>query len=212
MTYVGHISRVRDQLREWEMCVHFPGNLRYLPAGLQEVAARLSLATQHGTNFKLNFCMAYTSRDELAHVTRQLIDSRLVTAAALASESLVDHLTYVKTESAAMASADLLLRTSGEQRFSDYFLWQSAWSALHFVPIKFPELTFWHLALAVIEYQVHLGSIDAARDQYTKSFAWNPMDVAMLDLIKSRPKMAADKYRESCIAGSAVQESIPESE
>lgn len=54
---------------------------------------------------------------------------------------------------------DLLIRTSGEIRLSDFMLWQSSWSCIYFTPVLWPEFTIWELLKAVFEYQRSLGTL-----------------------------------------------------
>ena len=52
-----------------------------------------------------------------------------------------------------MTGPDLLVRTSGEVRLSDFLLWQSSYSVTHFTQVLWPEFSLWHLLAAVFHYQ-----------------------------------------------------------
>uniref|UniRef100_A0A3B3Z7M4 Alkyl transferase n=1 Tax=Periophthalmus magnuspinnatus TaxID=409849 RepID=A0A3B3Z7M4_9GOBI len=61
---------------------------------------------------------------------------------------------------------DLLIRTSGEVRLSDFLLWQTSHSCVVFQSVLWPEYTFWNLCEAIIQYQLNHKSIQKARDLY----------------------------------------------
>ena len=54
---------------------------------------------------------------------------------------------------------DLLIRTSGEVRLSDFLLWQTSYSTIYFTPILWPEFSLWDLCKAILHYQKNLPSV-----------------------------------------------------
>lgn len=58
---------------------------------------------------------------------------------------------------------ELLIRTSGESRLSDYLIWQSGQALIHFTPVLWPEFTFWELLVALVAYQRAAPSLEAAK-------------------------------------------------
>lgn len=60
-------------------------------------------------------------------------------------------------------AVDLLIRTSGESRLSDYLIWQSGQALIHFTPVLWPEFSFWELLVALVAYQRAAPSLEAAR-------------------------------------------------
>ena len=66
---------------------------------------------------------------------------------------------------------DLLIRTSGETRLSDFLLWQSRFSLLHFTPTLWPDFSFWDFAAAVVAWQGSRGELARAR----ASAVWRPL-------------------------------------
>merc|ERR1719507_807079 len=59
---------------------------------------------------------------------------------------------------------DLMIRTSGEKRLSDFLLWQSDNAIIHFTSVLWPEFSLWHLLAAVFYYQRHRMELDATHD------------------------------------------------
>uniref|UniRef100_A0A5F8HDD6 Alkyl transferase n=1 Tax=Monodelphis domestica TaxID=13616 RepID=A0A5F8HDD6_MONDO len=78
------------------------------------------------------------------------------------SESLLDKCLYTNNS----PNPDILIRTSGEVRLSDFLLWQTSHSCLVFQPILWPEYSFWNLCEAILQFQVNHSMLQKARDSY----------------------------------------------
>ncbi|XP_044523851.1 dehydrodolichyl diphosphate synthase complex subunit DHDDS isoform X3 [Gracilinanus agilis] len=80
------------------------------------------------------------------------------------SESLLDKCLYTNNS----PNPDILIRTSGEVRLSDFLLWQTSHSCLVFQPILWPEYSFWNLCEAILQFQVNHSMLQKARDSYVE--------------------------------------------
>uniref|UniRef100_A0A8C2VEJ7 Alkyl transferase n=1 Tax=Chinchilla lanigera TaxID=34839 RepID=A0A8C2VEJ7_CHILA len=80
------------------------------------------------------------------------------------SECLLDKCLYTHHS----PHPDILIRTSGEVRLSDFLLWQTSHSCLVFQPILWPEYTFWNLCEAILQYQMNHSVLQKARDMYAE--------------------------------------------
>uniref|UniRef100_H0VBI9 Alkyl transferase n=1 Tax=Cavia porcellus TaxID=10141 RepID=H0VBI9_CAVPO len=80
------------------------------------------------------------------------------------SECLLDKCLYTHHS----PHPDILIRTSGEVRLSDFLLWQTSHSCLVFQPILWPEYTFWNLCEAILQYQMNHSMLQKARDMYAE--------------------------------------------
>uniref|UniRef100_A3KGL0 Alkyl transferase n=1 Tax=Mus musculus TaxID=10090 RepID=A3KGL0_MOUSE len=80
------------------------------------------------------------------------------------SESLLDKCLYSNHS----PHPDILIRTSGEVRLSDFLLWQTSHSCLVFQPVLWPEYTFWNLCEAILQFQRNHGALQKARDMYAE--------------------------------------------
>jgi undecaprenyl diphosphate synthase len=140
--------------RETERCVTEGVRLRVigrrdrLPAWLPEVIERAERATAGGTGLTLRIAVDYSSRDAILRavalwhadrVPERDEFARLLGMADASGESAPD--------------VDFVLRTSGEQRLSDYLLWESAYAELIFTPRLWPDMDSGDLARAVEEFQ-----------------------------------------------------------
>ena len=104
-------------------------------------------ATKHGTRLDLRIAVDYSSRDALVRAAARLADSGDVTREAL-SRAMCD----VDRWDGEYRDVDLLIRTGGEQRLSDFMLWECAYAELYFTDRRWPEFTAADLAGAVAEY------------------------------------------------------------
>lgn len=82
---------------------------------------------------------------------------------------------------------DLLIRTSGEIRLSDFLLWQSSHTVLSFTPVLWPEFSIWHLIQAVFYYQRHEPNTRIVRDKSVIDSHQSKEELkAQLDLMRDR--------------------------
>lgn len=127
------------------------GNLESLPAEAQNRLDNCMNETAGNTGLTLVLALSYSGREELVHTMRQM--AQQVKDGTLAPEnidaSLVDRMLYT----AAIPDPDLLIRTGGEQRISNFLLWQSAYTEFYFTPVFWPDFRKEELCLAIKEYQ-----------------------------------------------------------
>ncbi|KAI3360571.1 hypothetical protein L3Q82_002437 [Scortum barcoo] len=112
----------------------------------------------------LNVCFSYTSRYEMTNAVREMawgVEQGLIKASDV-SEALLSECLYSNNS----PNPDLLIRTSGEVRLSDFLLWQTSHSCLVFQSVLWPEYSFWNLCEAILQYQLSHKSIQKARELY----------------------------------------------
>lgn len=132
-----------------------------LPLELQQIIAKAVHMSRNNTRAVLNVCFAYTSRQEIVNVANRIATSvdkgELLTTDV--SEELIERSLY--TEDA--PEPELLVRTSGEVRLSDFLLWQTAYSCLVFTQVLWPEFTFSDLVSCILAYQRDHAALECAR-------------------------------------------------
>lgn len=137
------------------------GNWSLLPLDIQQMIADGVAMTKHNNRAILNVCFSYTSQDEMCFAMKSIAEG--VTLGLIQesdiTESLFEKCLYTKKS----APPDLLIRTSGEVRLSDFLLWQSSYSVLSFVKVLWPEFSRWHLYAAVIHYQRNYDVVQKAK-------------------------------------------------
>lgn len=112
----------KERLNEKGVRIRVIGNIQMLPKDIQKTAAEAMLLTKDNNKSILNVAFAYTSREEITHSLKTIIEgveNNDLLAEDL-NEALIDECLYTNK----CSNVDLLVRTSGELRFSDYLLWQ----------------------------------------------------------------------------------------
>jgi undecaprenyl diphosphate synthase len=140
------IDRELPDLAQQGVRTRFFGRRDRVPPELREKMAQLEAATEHLDRLQLWIAFDYGGRAELVEAARQLIADG-VTAAEVSEESLVERL-YAPE----LPDPDLVIRTSGEQRISNFLLWQSAYAELVFDDTLWPDFGEERLRVAVEEY------------------------------------------------------------
>lgn len=141
--------------------VHFPGNLGLLPNGVRRAAEKVMAVTKLNDRAVLNVCVAYTSTEEIVHAVQgacQGFISRVSGSGFVNNgENLAGCVTVEDIErhlyTAGCPDPDLLIRTSGETRLSNFLLWQSGFCYLQPCGVMWPEFSFRYFFMAVLRYQ-----------------------------------------------------------
>ena len=134
-----YIKREAKALKEEGVCVRFIGDRMRLDKKLQSLMNELEEVTKGNTVVNLTIAINYGGRDEVARATQQLaqdvadgkLDPKTVNEATLSA--------YLDTH--VLPDPDLVIRTSGEARISNFLLWQSAYSEYEFVDTLWPDFS-----------------------------------------------------------------------
>jgi undecaprenyl diphosphate synthase len=115
-----------------------------LPAGIAEAIGRAEAATANGDVLHLRIAVDYSARDAILNAAAKAAGSGHLTR---------EIFSQLVTGEVGLRDVDLVIRTSGEQRISNFLLWQAAYSELVFVPIYWPEFDRAALENALAEYR-----------------------------------------------------------
>jgi undecaprenyl diphosphate synthase len=107
--------------------------------------------TRRNSRIAVNICINYGGRDEIVRAARHL--AAQVAAGDLPPEAIDEHRFERELLTAGLPDPDMLIRTSGEQRISNFLLWQCAYAELVFVDTLWPDFTKEHLEKAIIEFR-----------------------------------------------------------
>ncbi len=132
------------------MCVRVIGDKTRLADDIQESIAKLEEASRNNTGLHFQVAINYGSRDEIVRATNRIIDD--ISAGVIkgpVTAGLIDE--YLDT--AGIPDPDLLIRTSGEQRLSNYLLWQLAYAEFYFTDVHWPDFTKEELIKACEAYE-----------------------------------------------------------
>lgn len=137
---IGELAEELSHYRDWR--VQHVGSAEGLPEGLRAKLAEAEERTTSNTGLHINLAIGYGGRREIADAMRSIVqkhESEGGTLDALA-ELLTPELISEHLYTGGQPDPDLIIRTSGEQRISDFMLWQSAHSELYFVEALGPDL------------------------------------------------------------------------
>ena len=146
-----YIAREVDNLREKRVSVRILGDLERLAPGARQAVDRIMAETAGGTELALNLCISYSSRAEIARAARQLAEE--ASAGRLDPAEIDEEAVARRLYTAPWPDPDLLIRTSGEMRISNFLLWQLAYAELYVTPVLWPDFTRRHLFEAILEFQ-----------------------------------------------------------
>jgi undecaprenyl diphosphate synthase len=146
-----YIAREAQELRGQGVAVHVLGDRSKLVPTARAAVERVERDTAGGTRLQLNLCISYSSRGEIARAARLLAEEVLKGTKKL--EELDEEAIRAKLYTAPWGDPDLLIRTSGEQRLSNFLLWQLAYTELYITPVLWPDFTRQTLLDAILDYQ-----------------------------------------------------------
>jgi undecaprenyl diphosphate synthase len=146
-----YIARELGNLRDQSVAVRILGDLARLAPGARQAVDRVVAETAGGTDLALNLCISYSSRAEIARAARLLAED--VASGRLAPGEIDEEAVARRLYTAPWPDPDLLIRTSGEMRISNFLLWQLAYAELYVTPVLWPDFTRRHLFEAILEFQ-----------------------------------------------------------
>ncbi len=127
------------------------GNRAGLAPDIVRDIADAEKMTHANGRIDVNICINYGARDEILQATRNL--ARRVAAGELAADGIDEARFEQELLTAGVPDPDLLIRTSGEQRISNFLLWQCAYAELVFVDTLWPDFGKDHLEQAIAEFR-----------------------------------------------------------
>jgi len=146
-----YIQKEADDLEEQGVRVRVLGETERLAPPAREAVARVTQQTAHNRKLTLNLFISYGSRAELVRAARRVAEE--VQAGTLTPEQVDEAAISARLYTADCPDPDLLIRTSGEQRISNFLLWQLAYTELHISPVLWPDFGRTNLFEAILDYQ-----------------------------------------------------------
>lgn len=127
------------------------GNRDMLPENAQKQLLEVMEQTKTNTRMTLTLALSYGSREEIINAVKSI--SEKVKNGTLASENIDEAVISQHLYTHDMPDVDLVIRTSGEQRISNFLLWQIAYAEFYFTEVLWPDFREKHLHEAIISYQ-----------------------------------------------------------
>ena len=149
----NELEKVKEDSRvhQNKVRVQILGHLSSLPKDIQQSAKTIMAMTKSYKNYYLNIALAYGGREEIIHAMQRMgadIKKGKLKIADISTDTVSSYL-YTR----GLPDPDLILRTSGEERISNFLLWQLAYSELYFSDVYWPALQKRDFLQAIRTYQ-----------------------------------------------------------
>ena len=140
-----------DKLIKNNIRLNTIGNLDALPEFVQKEVKRVSEKTKRNTKMILTIALSYGAREEIEHVVKKIASEVKNNTILIENvdQSIINKHLYTRN----LPDVDLLIRTSGEQRISNFLLWQIAYAELYFTKVYWPDFGKKDLQKALLNYQ-----------------------------------------------------------
>ena len=159
-----------DELDEKNVCIRILGDVDGLPEPQRDAVSRAMERTKDNTGLKLNIALNYGGHAELIRAAQAL--ARKVAAGEMKPEEITNEAFEAELYTAGLPPVDLLIRTSGEVRTSNFLPWQTAYAEMIFDPVLWPDYDRAHYLKNLREYAARdrrFGGVKAAADGQTKA-------------------------------------------
>ena len=138
-------------LEQERVRIRFLGDLDGLPDGLQALITDAMERTSENQGIQFNVCTNYGGRRELVRAAQRLAERAV--RGELSPQSIDENHLAAELFTAGMEDPDLLIRTSGEQRISNFLLWQLAYAEIHITDVHWPDFDAQALTQALLDFQ-----------------------------------------------------------
>jgi undecaprenyl diphosphate synthase len=148
---VNSLKKEIKTLQDNDIRLNAIGNLDALPKKAYKELMDVIEKTKENGRMTLTLALSYGSREEITKTIKEIshkVKNNLISPSAI-DESYINNHLYTRN----LPDVDLLIRTSGEQRISNFLLWQIAYAELYFTKTLWPDYTKDHLFEAIINYQ-----------------------------------------------------------
>ncbi len=163
------ISSLKKELKtfqENQVKVNAIGNIKSLPKKAQETLDSVIEKTQKNSRIVLTLALSYGAREEIVNAIKNI--SKKVVNKELDLENIDENTINNHLYTFNLPNVDLMIRTSGEQRISNFLLWQMAYAELYFTDVLWPDFRQEHFYDAVIDYQNRERRFGKTSEQLTE--------------------------------------------
>ncbi len=148
---VSSLKKELNQMLENDIRLNAIGNISKLPLSVQKELNQTIKKTKKNSRMTLTLALNYGGKEELTHAFKEIaskVKNNIISPENV-DETIINKHLYTQN----LPDVDLLIRTSGEQRISNFLLWKIAYAELYFLDILWPEFNETHLHLAIDNYQ-----------------------------------------------------------
>lgn len=148
---ISSLNKELVTFQENNVKVNAIGNIKSLPSNAQKTLQDVIQQTSTNTKIVLTLALSYGAREEIVNTIKNI--SKKVVNNELDIEEIDEKIINNHLYTFNLPDVDLMIRTSGEQRISNFLLWQMAYAELYFTDILWPDFRREHFYDAIIEYQ-----------------------------------------------------------
>ena len=148
---ISSLNKESITFKENDVKVNAIGNIESLPDGAQKTLKEVIEETKNNKKIVLSLALSYGAREEIINTIKNI--SKKVVNNDLTIEEIDEKIINNHLYTFNLPDVDLMIRTSGEQRISNFLLWQMAYAELYFTNILWPDFRKGHFYDAIIEYQ-----------------------------------------------------------
>lgn len=145
------IRRETPELVRNNVHIRLLGEIDRLPEEVRHDLEEGVQATAHCTGLNLNLCLSYSSRWEITTAMRRLAEK--VASGTLSPDAITEADIEAELSTVGIPDPDLLIRTGGEHRISNFLLWQAAYSEFYFTPVLWPDFDDEAFLDALLDFQ-----------------------------------------------------------
>ena len=135
-----------NKLEEQDIRLNILGDLKGLPLATQQVLKRVLKNTANNQSMQVNLALNYSARHEIARACAKIVEQ------GTRPKDCTPELIAANLYTAGIPDPDLIIRTSGEYRISNFLLFQCAYSEFYFTPTLWPDFTVLELHRALLDY------------------------------------------------------------
>lgn len=161
--FVETIAKEVPDLHKNNIKLAFIGNLEMLPNEAKLALSNATEQTANNTGLTLIIALSYSGRWELIEATKKI--AQKVVSGQLSIDEINDAVFSNNLASKGLPDPELMIRTSGEYRISNFLLYQLAYAELYFTDTRWPEFRKEHLVQALLEYQSRERRFGKTSDQ-----------------------------------------------
>ena len=151
MLFNNYLESHCEEMIEWGIRLETIGDLKLLPSYLQKTIEETKNLTRECHEITLILALNYGARNELCRAVISILedyDHMRITKEEIDEKRISRYLDTHQWQ-----DPDLLIRTSGELRISNFLLWQISYAEIHIAPVLWPDFTPGHLMNAIVDYQ-----------------------------------------------------------
>ncbi len=160
---VTSLKKELDLLQKNNISLRTIGDITHLPKNTQKVLIEVIEKTKNNTHLILNLALSYSSKAEIVNafknISKKIVNNEL--SVEEIDENIINNHLYTRN----LPNVDLVIRTSGEKRISNFLLWQIAYAELYFTSIFWPDFKKQDFYNAILDYQQRERRFGKTSDQ-----------------------------------------------